>query len=454
MIETFRGRRVLTAVALSGAVFLVASPVFAGAPTERLRSLFAQVDAILADPATEGQPLERVVRVRRLIADVADIRAAAAAALGPEWERRTAAERDEFVTLFGDLIERAYVGRLAGAVRMTGGLEVRYSDEVVTGNEATVTTALSAGGGHDLRVEYRMAARDGRWRVRDIVLDGVSTVENYHAQFRRVLEHGGYAALTAQLRDRVRAESRMFVRVEPRPVPPPVEVTALPAPEPAAPPREIATPRGLVEPPPEVKPSRRETASTARRAPPVVAPVAAPPPRAAQAAQPSSPPRVAQAAQPSSPPRVAPAPLPSPPARVATSTRATSTTSAAVVTAAAASVPEPGALGMALGATLLGLVGMGGAALLRRLARRTRRRSGEQVVDGDDDLREREARHGAAAADVARVPVGVAGRRTEHVHTFLSDVGEPVLRDPRARVEPRLHDPVEARGRLRDLHRK
>jgi hypothetical protein len=139
----------------------------------------------------------------------------------------------------------------------------------VTGNEATVKTRMRAGGGHDLRVEYGMAVRDGRWCVRDIVLDGVSTVENYHAQFRRVLQRGGYAALTAQLRDRVRAESWMFARMEPRVVPP-AEVAAVPVADLAAPPREAAPPTPA--PPPDAKSLRRDAASNVRRGTPVATP--------------------------------------------------------------------------------------------------------------------------------------------------------------------------------------
>jgi len=78
------------ALVMTSALLLVASPVFAGAPTDRLRHLFFQVDAVLSDPATEDRPLERVARIRRRVSEAADIRAAAAVALGQEWEARTA----------------------------------------------------------------------------------------------------------------------------------------------------------------------------------------------------------------------------------------------------------------------------------------------------------------------------------------------------------------------------
>ncbi len=242
------------------ALVLACSPAHAGAPSDRLREFFAKVNAILADPTTEDRPLERVVRVRRLVNDIADVHSAAARALGVEWDRRTAAERDEFVAIFTELLERAYVGRLAGAVGASGSVVMTYGDEVRTGDEAKVTTSLS-GVAHDLRVDFVMTVRGGRWRVRDIVIDGVSTVENYRAQFSRVLHQESYPGLVRQLRDKLGGEGRMFARwvrpapsgpieyeipfgVAPRDTAPPSVATApSKVRQPASDPVRVATPR-------------------------------------------------------------------------------------------------------------------------------------------------------------------------------------------------------------------
>ena len=110
--------RVLAAPVLAAILVLFAwAPASAGAPTDRLRDFFARVNAILADRTLEEQPLEKIARVRRLVTDVTDRYGAAASALGPEWKARTSTERTEFVTLFAALLERAYIGQLAGAVR-------------------------------------------------------------------------------------------------------------------------------------------------------------------------------------------------------------------------------------------------------------------------------------------------------------------------------------------------
>ena len=208
---------VLTGSVLAVVMVLLACPhVVAGPATDRLRELFASVDAVLADPKVQEDPREGVARIQRLVTDLADVGAAATAALGQEWHALTLAERQEFINLFAELLERAYVGRLAGTARVIDGVKVTYRHEILAGDEVTVSTALGAKHGGDVVVEYRMANRHGRWLVWDVVLDGVSTVENYHAQFKRLLRQRSYAEVVSLLRAKLTEVSLMFARAEPR----------------------------------------------------------------------------------------------------------------------------------------------------------------------------------------------------------------------------------------------
>jgi len=190
-------------------------PGAAATPTESVRDLFAAVNTILADPAAREHPLGAVAGIHRLVTEAVDVSTAAAVALGREWHVRSLDERNEFVDLFAALLERAYVGRLVGIARVSEGVAVSYRGEVVTGAEATVTTALAARR-DDAIVEYRMTSRDGHWLIRDVVLDGVSIVENYQAQFRHLLRRGTYADLVSRLRDKLAEDSLLFARIEPR----------------------------------------------------------------------------------------------------------------------------------------------------------------------------------------------------------------------------------------------
>jgi phospholipid transport system substrate-binding protein len=283
--------RGLLAAGLAGTCLLLAgTPVFAGPATDRLRGFFGQVNAVLDDPTTRSQPLEKVARVKRLVTDIADVRGAAAETLERAWEARTAAERDEFTRLFAELLERGLVARLAGTVNPVNGMVMSWHGETRVADEARVMTVVEARDGRKINVEYRMVERRGRWLVRDVVVGGVSTIENYRSQFKRVLRQGDYAGLVKQLRAKLGEETLMFaqaslppsssaptkpaetvaaVRVAPRETPPRVATHA-----PAAAPVKAIAPAAVVTPPVVAKladvPVVKPTVASATRSVPSV----------------------------------------------------------------------------------------------------------------------------------------------------------------------------------------
>ena len=193
---------------------LGATRAWAGAPTDAMRDFFGAVNVVLTDPRTEDQPLERLRAIRRHVDDVFDFREAAMLALGREWAGRTHVEQNEFVALFADLLERSFVWRLAGKASVDGGVKVQYAGETVAGDTAIVEADVAARDGNDLKLEFRMVRRADRWVVRDVVMYGVSTMENYHAQFQRVVRDSSWRDLMSQMRAKVGAPA-VAVQVAP-----------------------------------------------------------------------------------------------------------------------------------------------------------------------------------------------------------------------------------------------
>jgi len=303
----------------------------AGAPTDALKDFFGAVNVVLKDPRTEDQPLEKLRAIRRHVDDVFDFREAAMLALGREWAARTPLEQNEFVAFFADLLERSFVWRVAGKASLGDGVRVDYRGETTHGDTATVDTAVAARDGNDLRLEFRMVRRADRWVVRDVVMDGVSTMENYHAQFQRVVRDTSWRELVSQLRAKVGAPAgggqvTAAIAAGPSPPPPAPGVTQPLGPAPAraiAPPVVMKPPAAVVAPlsPPELDRSVAERRALARDVAAVVTPglavpdiTSAGPPRSRRevAAVVPPPPTVARPIEP--PPSAMPAPAPPSPA--------------------------------------------------------------------------------------------------------------------------------------------
>ena len=227
-----------------------AAPAVAGAPTDRMREFFANVNQVIADPAFDERFDERIGALRRLVVELVDFRSAATTALGPAWSARSASERDEFVRLFTDLLQASVVTSVGARARIHRGLSVTYVGETGDKDAITVLTSVLTRAGGDMTVGYRMAPRGGRWIVQDLVVDGVSLVENYRAQFQKVMQRSSYAALVSEMRTRIDDMSRTTAFVATPSVPAPILAAAplapLPAREPAPAPIEPVTDRQSV----------------------------------------------------------------------------------------------------------------------------------------------------------------------------------------------------------------
>jgi outer membrane protein OmpA-like peptidoglycan-associated protein len=167
--------------------------------TDALRDFFRDAIAVVEDPGIAADPAQALARVRQIADGIFDMREAAPAALGAHWSARSPAEREEFTRLFAGVLEQGYL-TVMKALAGGQGLHVRYVDEVVQGGIALVKTTIQGRDGRAVPIDYRMALRQGRWRIHDVAVEHVSLIDNYRAQFRHVLASEPYAALVAMLR--------------------------------------------------------------------------------------------------------------------------------------------------------------------------------------------------------------------------------------------------------------
>jgi phospholipid transport system substrate-binding protein len=194
---TSRPLRVTIGLALLLA--LVASrEVGAGAPTDQLRSQIEKVLKTVEDPELKkaAKANERREAVRRIAAETFDFTEMSKRALARHWQARTPAEREEFVKLFADLLERAYVSRIENY----GGEKIAYNGDTIEGDLALVRTKIITKQGTDIPVDYRMLKRNDRWLAYDVVIEGVGLINNYRTQFNKIIQTSSYQALVDRMK--------------------------------------------------------------------------------------------------------------------------------------------------------------------------------------------------------------------------------------------------------------
>ena len=181
---------------------LLAGVASAGEPLDKIRETVEDVLTVLADEtlqAPERQKLRRQ-KLRQAVYQRFGFEEMARRSLGRHWRDLDAAQQQEFVGLFSDLLERSYVGKIEGA---GAGSEVVYARETIDDEGfASVLTVIINRLGSEIEVEYRLLQRDANapWEVYDIVIEGVSLINNYRTQFNNIIHRTSYDGLVKQLR--------------------------------------------------------------------------------------------------------------------------------------------------------------------------------------------------------------------------------------------------------------
>jgi phospholipid transport system substrate-binding protein len=137
--------------------------------------------------------------LEKIVDPVFDFREMAKRALGIHWRDLTAQERQEFVPLFKDFLNKIYVGKLG----LYNGGKVLFTGETVGTNYAEVDTQVGARNGDQVPVVYMLKRMGGDWKVYDVVVDNVSIDNNYRSQFDRVISSSSYQELVKRIKQRV-----------------------------------------------------------------------------------------------------------------------------------------------------------------------------------------------------------------------------------------------------------
>ena len=200
-------RRLCRQVALVILVLLLGlspAPARAGGATDQIRGAIDRTIGILQDPAlaAKGKKAERRDLLRKEIAPVFDFEEMSKRSLGSNWRDRTPEERDKFVVLFRELLENSYLGK----IESYRGEVIRYGKEIVDGPYAQVETRVVTTSGQEIPVYYRMRADGGRYRIYDVVIEGISLVNNYRSQFNSILQKSSFAELMEKLRSTIREQ--------------------------------------------------------------------------------------------------------------------------------------------------------------------------------------------------------------------------------------------------------
>jgi phospholipid transport system substrate-binding protein len=201
------GRRwAIVGVLFALQLFMGALPsAMAGPATDSVKSTIDEVLRILSDKElkTPSRQNDRRQQLEKVVGARFDYPEMSRRSLGAPWNQLSDKDKQEFVDLFRTLLTNTYADR----VETYSGDGVQYLNERTEKEYAEVRTKVLSGK-TEIPMDYRLLNKDNDWRVYDVVVDGVSLVNNYRGQFTKILHTSSYPGLVEQLRkksDKIKA---------------------------------------------------------------------------------------------------------------------------------------------------------------------------------------------------------------------------------------------------------
>jgi len=177
---------------------------WAGAPLDTVQLNVNKGLEVLRDPKLKAESAREVKKEKlRLIYDrLFDDVELGKRTLSRNWNSMNAAQRQEFVKLFRQVLEKAYVDRI---LDYTNEKIVFDKEIMLSETQAEVQTRVVTSS-KEIPIFYRAILKDGSWKVYDVVIENVSLVLNYRTQFNDILAKNTPEYLLETLRQKVKGQ--------------------------------------------------------------------------------------------------------------------------------------------------------------------------------------------------------------------------------------------------------
>jgi len=172
---------------------LLAAAAQAETATEALKARDAEIRAALPPQGTEPSPATRK-QLENIVTKAVDLDGMAKSALGKTWAETPPAKQKKFLEAFKSRFRKA-TGEQLDQYRSTS---IKYFPEKTEDDDTVVPTEVLVKG-EPTHIDYRMRQHSSTWRIEDIIVDDVSTVENYRSSFNRIIKKEGMDGLIARL---------------------------------------------------------------------------------------------------------------------------------------------------------------------------------------------------------------------------------------------------------------
>lgn len=195
---------------LLSALFLTAlcsvSPVHAqSGSTDLVRAVLDRAMQIQTDAAMQGSEhrKERAELIRKVIAENFLTGEMARESLQDHWGKLSGGQRSQYQSLFTSIFTDSYTRRVLDFLKRE---TIEYPGEENDGKYTKVKTIIMRTNEH-IPVDYIVEKQKNKWMIRDVIIDGIGTVETYQNSFDRFLRTQSFDVLIQRMSTQLKAGS-------------------------------------------------------------------------------------------------------------------------------------------------------------------------------------------------------------------------------------------------------
>lgn len=199
-------RRMAVSVALLWLIVAISSSALAAAkvipPDQLIQQTMDKVLKLLKEHQSElkAHPARIYDQVKGIVIPHFDFRLMSRFVLAQNWRRANPEQQERFVKEFRRLLVQTYgysLSQYSGQTVSFSGMQTSSS-----GDRAMVKTVIKQPNGPDIPVDYRLHKTAEEWKVYDVILDGISLVQNYRSSFRSQIRSDGLDRFLDELQRR------------------------------------------------------------------------------------------------------------------------------------------------------------------------------------------------------------------------------------------------------------
>ncbi len=183
-------------------IFLACTfPVFAAGPRDTVQ---VEVNKVLE--VLRGSSLSKEAKkdkLRGIYEEMFDEEEFSRRTLGANWSKLNPAQQQEFITLFREILEKAYADKILSYSNE----KISFPKETTLGNNLAEVQTRIITSSKEIPINYRLIQKGGTWKVYDVVVENVSLVQNYRSQFNSILAKNTPEQLLEILRKKVKAQT-------------------------------------------------------------------------------------------------------------------------------------------------------------------------------------------------------------------------------------------------------